>query len=140
MSMRVRSYREVMCLSSFRERYEYLKLSGIVGAPTFGVDRWLNQVLYSSKEWKRFRHEVIVRDNGCDLAHPDFEINDRIYIHHLNPLTLEQLEDGDDAIFDLDNVICTSYDTHQAIHFGTERLLPSLPVERRPYDTCPWKF
>lgn len=137
--MRIRTYRELIRIPSFEERYEYLKVAGIVGEPVFGLNRYVNQALYSSPEWKRVRHQVIVRDNGCDLAHPDFEINDRIYIHHLNPLTLEQLENGDDEIFDMENLVCTSYDTHQAIHFGSAQMLPQLPIERRPFDTCPWK-
>lgn len=137
--MRVRRYSELIRLPSFEDRYDYLRLQGEVGSPTFGLNRYMNQILYSSKEWKRIRDKVIIRDNGCDLAHPDFEINDRIYIHHLNPITLDQLEHSDGSIFDMENLICTSFDTHQAIHFGDSTLLPKLPIVRMPNDTCPWK-
>lgn len=135
-----RSYKELSRLSTFQEKYEYLRLQGKVGKETFGFDRYLNQALYSSVEWKRFRRHVIIRDNGCDLGDPDRPIiGDRIIIHHINPLTIDDLENRTDAIFDLNNVICTSYNTHQAIHFSDESLLPHDPIERRPGDTCPWK-
>ena len=135
-----RSYKELSRLKSFKERYDYLRLQGRVGADTFGFDRYLNQALYSSTEWKRFRRQVIIRDNGCDLGDPDRPIQaDKIVIHHLNPLTVKDLEERTDALFDLNNVVCVSYQTHQAIHYGDENLLPKDPVERKPGDTCPWK-
>ena len=135
-----RSYHELVRLETFRERYEYLRLHGSVGADTFGFDRYLNQALYSSVEWKRFRKSVIIRDNGCDLGDPDRPIQgDRIIIHHINPLTVQDLEERSDALFDMDNVVCVSYMTHQAIHYGDDELLPKDPVERKPGDTCPWK-
>lgn len=135
-----RSYKELSRLETFKEKYEYLRLNGRVGADTFGFDRYLNQALYSSVEWKRFRRQVIIRDNGCDLGDPDRPITgDRIIIHHINPLTVKDLEERNEALFDMNNVICTSYNTHQAIHYGDERLLPQDYVERKPGDTIPWK-
>ena len=135
-----RSYKELSRLKSFNEKFEYLRLNGQVGKDTFGFDRYLNQALYSSKEWRRFRRNVIIRDQGCDLGDPEREIQgDRIIIHHINPLTVEDLERRNPAIFDMDNVVCTSYLTHQAIHYGDESLLPQDPKERMPGDMIPWK-
>lgn len=135
-----RSYKELSRLKTFKERYEYLRLQGSVGKETFGFDRYLNQDLYSSTEWKRFRKNVIIRDNGCDLGDPEHPIQgDRIIIHHINPLTVEDLENRSEMIFDMNNVVCVSYNTHQAIHYGDESLLPQDPVERRPGDHIPWK-
>lgn len=135
-----KSYSEVMRIPSFIDRYRYLRLFGKVGNDTFGWDRYLNQVLYKSKEWRDFRNKVIVRDNGCDLAHSDRPIiGGKILIHHINPLTVEDLESHNPVIFDMDNVICVSNDTHQAIHYGDDNLLAKDPIIRRPNDTCPWK-
>lgn len=135
-----RSYRELSRLKTFKEKYEYLRLSGSVGKETFGFDRYLNQALYSSAEWKRFRRNVIVRDNGCDLGDPERPIQgDRIIIHHINPLTVEDLENRSPLIFDMDNVVCVSYLMHQAIHYGDASLLPQDIQERMPNDTIPWK-
>lgn len=135
-----RSYKELSRLSTFKERYEYLRLRGSVGKETFGFDRYLNQALYSSTEWKRFRRAVIIRDNGCDLGDPERPIQgDRIIIHHINPLSVEDLKNRSKAIFDMDNVVCTSSNTHEAIHYGDESLLPQDPVERKPGDHIPWK-
>ena len=135
-----RSYKELARLSTFQERYDYLRLSGIVGQATFGSDRYLNQILYKSHDWRTFRNQVILRDNGCDLGIEGRDIlGDRIIIHHINPLTVEDVENRNPAIFDLDNVICVSHNTHEAIHYGDESLLPKDPIERRPNDTCPWK-
>lgn len=135
-----RSYKELSRLRTFKERYDYLRLHGEVGKDTFGFDRYLNQALYMSPEWRRFRKEVIIRDNGCDLGDPDHEIKgDRIIIHHINPLTVEDVMERAPAIFDMDNVVCVSYRTHQAIHYGDESLLPQEPVQRSAGDTCPWK-
>jgi len=135
-----KSYSELIKLPTFEERYEYCKLSAAVADPTFAGHRWLNQVLYNSPEWKSVRRDVIVRDEGCDLAHPDRPIMRKIYIHHLNPLTIEDVEKRRDLIFDMDNLVCVSFDTHQAIHYGDEKLLiPTKPTERTPNDTCPWK-
>lgn len=135
-----KSYKEMSRLGSFNEKYEYLRLHGKVGADTFGFDRYLNQALYSSQEWKRFRRSVILRDNGCDLGDPGRPIlGDRIVIHHINPLKIEDLENRSEALFDMNNVVCCSYQTHNAIHYGDKSLLASDPIERRPNDTIPWK-
>lgn len=133
-------YSELIALPSFEERFEYLRLHGAVGIETFGWDRYLNQSLYQSTEWRRFRRDIIVRDNGCDLAHPDHTIfGNRIIIHHLNPITIEDIASHDPLIFDPDNVVCVSHITHEAIHYGDKDLLPKDPIIRRPNDTCPWK-
>lgn len=133
-----RSYSEVRRLSTFEERYRYLALRGVVGAATFGFDRWANQAFYRSSEWKNARDGIIVRDNGCDLGVDGYEIYDRIYIHHLNPITLQQIETGDPCILDPDNLIVVTHNTHNAIHYGDERMLPRKLVERRPGDTKLW--
>ena len=128
------TYRTLLEIPSFDERFEYLKLLGNVGAETFGSSRYLNQEFYSSPEWKQIRNHVILRDEGCDLAVPG-----RIIIHHLNPVTELALVHGDDSVLDPDNLVCTSFITHQAIHYGDKSLLYPDPVERTPNDTCPWK-
>lgn len=138
MSTRIRSYSELRRISTFEERYEYLALRGEVGASTFGFDRYLNQMFYASTQWRHIRHQVIVRDMGCDLGVEGYEINDRIYIHHLNPMTVEDITSGDPRILDPDNLISTTHGTHNAIHYGDERLLPRPLVERRPGDTRLW--
>lgn len=135
----IRTYSEVIRISDFYERYQYLRLRGRVGEETFGWHRYLNQALYKTKRWRQIRDRVIVRDEGCDLAHPDYEIGDRIIIHHLNPITLEDLENESDLVYDPEFLICVSNFTHKAIHYGDEGLLPSLPVRRRAGDTCPWR-
>lgn len=132
------SYKEVILIPSFKDRYEYLRLGGKVGESTFGFDRYLNQLLYHDLEWKSFRRKIIMRDNGCDMAHPDFEIGGRIIVHHINPLTQEDVVDRNPIIFDPDNVICVSHYTHEAIHYGDSELLPKEPIERKPGDTCLW--
>lgn len=137
--MRKRSYRELLQFQSFEERFNYLKLVGEVGNPTFGYDRHFNQQFYHSSEWRRARNRIILRDNGCDLGMPDYEIHGRIYIHHINPITKQDVEDFSDNLFDPDNLICVTFDTHNAIHFGDERTLPKTPIERAPGDTCPWR-
>lgn len=135
----IRTYSELRRLGTFQERYQYLRLAGIVGESTFGFDRYLNQALYTSQRWKQARDEVIVRDNGCDLGMEGYEIHGRILIHHMNPLTVEEVEARSEDIFNPEYLICTSHNTHNAIHYGDEGLLPQLPVERRPGDTCPWR-
>lgn len=137
--MKIRTYTELIRIDSFVDRYEYLRLRGEVGVATFGWERWLNQELYKSSKWRRVRDKVIIRDMGCDLAHPDFQIGDRIIIHHMNPLTPEDIEDDVDEIYEPEFLICTSHYTHNAIHYGDQSKLPQLPVERYPGDTCPWK-
>ena len=135
----IRSYSELIHIPTFKERYEYLRLFGKVGKETFGYDRYLNQVLYTSDEWRRFRRDIVIRDNGCDLGCEGYELQSRIIVHHINPITVEDVLNRSYMVFDPDNVISVSHNTHQAIHYGDESLLPLLPVERSRYDTCPWK-
>lgn len=137
--MRKRCYSELRQIDSFEERFNYLKLVGEVGNPTFGYDRYFNQHFYHSSEWRRARNGIILRDNGCDLGIPDREIKGRIYIHHINPITKEDVEEFDSCLFDPENLICVTFDTHNAIHFGDERTLPKVPITRAPGDTCPWR-
>lgn len=139
MSSLVRRYSELRRLNSFKERYEYLRLAGIIGESTFGFDRYLNQLLYTSAKWKKVRNEIIIRDNGCDLGVPGYDLKTKIIVHHMNPLTIKEVEEVSDDIFNPEYLICVSQRTHNAIHYGDASLLPHLPVERRPNDTCPWK-
>lgn len=139
MSMKSKSYSELIRLPTFLERYRYLKIGGRIGEDTFGYDRYLNQTLYRSVEWKRFRREIIVRDEGCDLGLEGYEIIGNILVHHLNPITIDDVLNRDPKIFDPENVISTCLNTHNAIHYGDESLLITEPIERTPYDTCPWK-
>lgn len=133
------SYSELITLPTFEERYRYLRKSGIVGEETFGSHRYLNQTLYRSPEWRRVRNKVIVRDNGCDLGMEGYEIRDRVYIHHINPISPQDILDRSPVIFDMDNLICVSFNTHQAIHYGDESLLPIISfTERMPGDTKLW--
>ena len=135
-----KTYNQLMQLDSFEDRFEYLKLKQRVGEATFGSHRYLNQLLYKMPEWRVFRAKVIVRDRACDLAHPDFELGEQsAYVHHINPITIDDIKNGDPKVFDPNNAITTSFKTHQAIHYGDKNLLPKLPIERKPYDTCPWK-
>lgn len=136
---RIRTYSELIQIPTFEDRYAYLRLGGIVGEETFGIERHLNQSFYRSPEWRKVRRDVIVRDNGCDLGMPGFQIYGPIIIHHIMPITLEDLEEGSDLILDPNNLICVSDRTHNAIHFGDKSLLPQVPIERRPGDTCPWR-
>ena len=129
-----------MTLPTFIERYRYLKLGGSVGKETFGYDRYLNQALYRSPEWKRFRRDIIIRDNGCDLGCEGYDIVGKILIHHIEPITIEDIIKRNPKIFDTENVISTQLMTHNAIHYGDERLLITEPVVRKPNDTCPWKL
>ena len=138
--MKTRSYDEMINLPSYEERFQYLRLRGEVGKDTFGFDRWFNQQFYRSAEWKRIRDAVILRDNGCDLGIPGREIHGKIIIHHINPISLDDIENGSDKLFDMDNLVTTTHMTHNAIHYGDEHLLIHDPVERRPGDTCPWKM
>lgn len=137
--MRKRSYRELLQLKSFEERFEYLKIAGEVAKETFGYNRIFNQEFYHSSEWRRTRRGIILRDNGCDLGLDGWEIHGPIYVHHLNPVTLDDIESGSDVLLDPENLICVSYRTHEAIHYGTKETLPQLPIERVPGDTCPWR-
>lgn len=133
-----RSYRELRRLETFEERFQYLSLKGQVGVATFGFDRYLNQAFYTSREWRRLRDDVIVRDNGCDMGIPGYEIFDKIIIHHMNPMTTEDLEHGNPDNLNIDNLICVTHNTHNAIHYGDERLLPKEYVPRRAGDTTLW--
>ena len=135
----IRTYSELMRLPTFEERFRYLKLDGLVGKDTFGFDRYLNQEFYRSKEWKEVRDFVIVRDNGCDLGVDGYEIVGRIYIHHMNPITVNDIVHSSDFLLNPDYLICVSHNTHNAVHYGDEDLLVTAPVERRKNDTCPWK-
>lgn len=135
----IRRYSELALLKTFKERYEYLRLGGLIGESTFGFERFLNQALYTSQRWKQVRNQIIVRDNGCDLGIEGRDIYDKIIIHHMNPLVREQMRDPDESIFDPEFLICVSHQTHNAIHFGDENLLQKDYVPRRPNDTCPWK-
>lgn len=134
----IRTYTELSMLTSFLERFHYLQLNGRVGSDTFGFDRYLNQTFYHSYEWKKIRDEVIIRDNGCDLGMPGYEINSKIYIHHMNPIELQDIEQRVSDILNPEYLICVSHRTHNAIHYGSEELLPSEPITRRPGDTKLW--
>lgn len=133
-----KSYYELRKFKTFEERYKYLKLKGSVGKETFGFDRFINQMLYRSRRWTDTRNSIIIRDNACDLGVSGYEIYDKIIIHHINPISKEDIEDELDIIFDPDNLITTSHRTHMAIHYGDENLLYKKPVVRYPGDTIPW--
>lgn len=140
MSMITRSYSELITLPTFEERFEYLRLDGMVGEETFGFDRYLNQVFYSSKEYKRFRRDVIVRDHGCDLGIQDRELGNLIIVHHINPISVEDIIHRRlEILLNPDNAICVGPTTHRAIHYGDENLLIKDPIERSMNDTCPWR-
>ena len=135
----IRTYSELIQLPTFEERFEYLRLDGSVGQATFGYDRYLNQILYNSPEWKRFRRDIIIRDNGCDLACKGYEIRGRIIIHHINTISIEDIVNRNPMVFDPENVITTTHNTHNAIHYGDKELLVTVPIERSANDTCLWK-
>lgn len=139
MSTTGKNYHDLILLPTFEERFMYLKLNNIVGQETFGSARFLNQSLYQSSEWKKARRDVILRDKGCDLAIEGLEIKDRIYVHHIQPLTYEDVLEAEDWIFDPTFLICCSYATHEALHYGKAReFLGSLTAERKPGDTLPY--
>ena len=135
----IKTYSELMTFPTFLERYDYLNLKGRVGDPTFGSKRYLNQILYKSERWLRFRDKIIIRDNGCDLGIEDREIMVRLTVHHIDPITIEDVLSGHPKVFDPENAITTADMTHKAIHYGNEDLLMKEPTIRREYDTCPWK-
>lgn len=135
----IRTYSELIRLPTFEERYKYLQLKGSVGIDTFGFDRYLNQKFYKSKEWKRIRDYVIIRDNGCDLGIADREIDRRVIIHHMNPIDLKDIQNVSDFLLNPEYLITTTHSTHNAIHYGDEQLLVKEPVIRKPNDTCPWR-
>jgi hypothetical protein len=134
-----RTYKELSQLETFEERYRYLELKGTVGAITFGFDRWVNQGFYRSHEWKRARDFVITRDNGCDLGVDGYEIHSGLLVHHMNPISVKEIEHGEDCIIDPNFLITTSFRTHNAIHFGNESLLPRGPITRKSGDTTLWR-
>lgn len=135
----IKSYSEMITLPTFEERFEYLRLKGYVGKDTFGHDRYLNQILYNSKEWKSTRNKIIIRDNGCDLACEGFEIHGQVLIHHINPISVEDIVNRNPIVFDPENLITTVHNTHNAIHYGDGSLLITTPVERSKNDTIPWR-
>ena len=137
--MSIRTYSELITIPTFEERFEYLQLKGSVGKDTFGYDRYLNQVLYRSPEWKRLRNQIIIRDGGCDLACDGYDIYDKVLIHHLNPITVEDVLARSRKVFDPDNLVCVSNNTHNAIHYGDVDLLATGPIIRTKNDTCPWR-
>lgn len=137
--MTIRTYSELIRLSTFEERYRYLRLSGLVGAETFGFDRFINQDFYRSREWKAVRDFVIVRDNGCDLAMKGYDIHGKILIHHMNPVTIKDIQENSAFLMEPEYLISTTLSTHNAIHYGDESLLIQEPIKRSKNDTCPWK-
>ena len=137
--MTIKTYSELSKIETFFGRYEYLRLPSEVGKETFGSDRFLNQIFYHSSRWRKARDEVIVRDNGFDMGVEGFPLGASIIVHHINPITKRDIDEQRDWIFDPEFLICVSRRTHQAIHFSDASLLPSEPVERRPFDTCPWR-
>ena len=136
--MRIRTYSELSQIPTFEERYEYLALRGVVGEPTFGYDRWINQAFYRSAEWRHIRNYVIYRDLGCDLGVEGYEIHDKVIIHPMNPMQQVDLLHGNDDIVNLEYLISTTHKTHNAIHYGDASLLPKQYTPRRPGDTKLW--
>ena len=137
--MIIRTYSELILLPTFEERFKYLQLNGRVGDDTFGFDRYINQNFYRSAEWKRIRDLVIMRDNGCDLALEGYEIYGRILIHHMNPITVKDVELSTEYLMNPEYLICVTHNTHNAIHYGDEKLINKGPIVRTKNDTCPWK-
>ena len=137
--MKIKTYSELIEIPTFEERYKYLNLDGTVGEETFGFDRYINQEFYRSYEWCRIRDYVIIRDNGCDLAISDREIFGKILVHHMNPITIKDILNKSKFLLDPEYLICTSKNTHDAIHYGDSNLLITMPTERRKNDTCPWR-
>lgn len=138
-TMMNKSYSELMKIQNFKERFEYLKLTGYVGEITHGGHRYLNQELYSSPRWRRLRRAIIIRDEGCDLADPDRPIHGKIYIHHINPISVDDLIRQAEIIFDPENLITVSRETHDAIHYGSYEKIPQDYIPRSENDTCPWR-
>jgi len=137
--MSIKTYSELITFPTFEERYRYLRLGGRVGEETFGFDRYLNQIFYRSKEWLEIRDYVIIRDGGCDLGMPDREIVGKILIHHMNPITQEDIVNRSEFLLDPEYLICTIKNTHDAIHYGDESILFKDPIIRTKNDTCPWR-
>lgn len=137
--MNIKTYSELITLPTFEERFRYLKLDGRVGEKTFGFDRYINQIFYKSKEWRSIRDYVIARDNGCDLGVEGHEIYGRVLIHHMNPITKEDILNRSEFILNPEYLISTIKNTHDAIHYSDENLLITSPIERTKNDTCPWR-
>lgn len=137
--MSIKSYSELITIPTYEGRFEYLRLNSAVGKETFGFDRYLNQALYNSQDWKLWRRKIIVRDNGCDLACEGYTIYGKILIHHINPITMDDIVNRRSIVFDPENLICVTHNTHNAIHYGDVNLLATGPIERTPNDTCPWR-
>lgn len=135
----IRTYHELKSLPTFEARYRYLQLNGTVACETFGGHRCVNQAFYQSPEWRKVRDTVILRDNGCDLGLEDQPIYGKVLIHHMNPISEQDILEHSAFLLDPEYLVCVSYDTHNAIHYGDETLLPRAPTERKPNDTCPWK-
>lgn len=135
----MRTYTDLIKLPTFQERFKYLELNGVVGSDTFGFDRYLNQNFYTSQEWQRIKREVILRDNGCDLGVDGYTIFGRVIVHHMNPISPEDILNQTDLLMNPEFLICVSHTTHNAIHYGSENLLPKGPADRKPNDTCPWR-
>ena len=135
----IRTYSELITFPTFEERYRYLRLEGKVGEDTFGFDRWLNQSFYKDPEWRAIRDKIIIRDNGCDLGIPGREIHSRIIVHHMNPITKDDILSRSAFLLNPEYLICTVKNTHDAIHYGDEGLLIKAPIERTKNDTCPWR-
>lgn len=135
----IRTYTDLIAIPTFVERFKYLKLMGSVGADTFGYDRYLNQIFYTTREWRHLRDQVILRDMGRDLAMEGYEIHGKIYIHHLNPISKDDIIERSEYLMNPEFLVCTSFETHNAIHYGNADNLRSVPIERRANDTCPWK-
>lgn len=135
----LKTYSELIQYPTFEDRFNYLKLNGAVGEDTFGFDRWLNQRFYKSDEWKSIRDFVIIRDGGCDLAMDGYEIQNRLIVHHMNPIGQNDLIHSTDILIDPEYLVCVSHNTHNAIHYGDISMLVTAPIERRQNDTCPWK-
>ncbi len=134
-----RTYSELIKLPTFKERFEYLKLSSQIGEETFGFDRYLNQAFYKSQLWRKIKNKVVIRDNGCDMAHQDFPIAGKIIVHHMNPIDSDDILMQRDILLNPDYLVCVSQLTHNAIHYANFDIIPSAPIERLPNDTCPWK-
>ena len=134
-----KSYSELMMFETYEERFEYLKLNGVVGKETFGSKRWMNQLLYKNPKWRRKRNDIIIRDYGRDLGIEGREIKGPIIVHHINPITIDDVLNDNPMVYDDENLICTTKLTHDAIHYSDDSLLMKDPIERRPNDTCPWK-
>lgn len=137
--MKIRTYSELIKLPTFEDRYKYLRLRGVVGEETFGFDRFINQDFYRSREWKAIRDFIIVRDNGYDLAMEGYDIHGKVIIHHMNPITIKDIQENSAFLMEPEYLISTTLSTHNAIHYGDESLLVKEPVIRSKNDTCPWK-